>query len=205
MKKGIVAIICLFTAFGLYSQYWGGGAVGGFSVNQVDGDQLGGYKKLGLVAGVYAHYDFNDKASLQPEILFSQRGARESNEVLFYHFRGNYIDVPVLFSYKVWEGSGNKLRLEIGPQPGALIGATVATFNKNNKQEVSSFLKRFNLDAVAGIDFYTNSKVSFNVRAGYSMLRANKDQSGSPLSYRGGWWHRYIQFTLRYDLKPGGR
>ena len=186
-----------------HGQYWGGGIIVGFSASQIDGDSYGGYKKLGPLLGGFARYEFDEKFSLQPEIVFNQRGAREVTDATFYHVRINYIDVPVLLNYRAWSNGNQSLQLQAGPQFGVLLGATGAVGDRDNKVDISSFYHRFDLNGVAGLDFYVTPNISVNGRFGYSIIRTNKNLTGSGnFGFRSRQVHKFVQFSLRYDLKP---
>ena len=199
----MIAGFLLLSALVGHGQYWGGGIIAGFSASQIDGDSYGGYKKLGPVLGGFARYEFNEKFSLQPEIVYNQRGAREVKDATFYHVRNNYIDVPVMLNYRAWSNGNQSIQVQAGPQFGALLGATGAVGDKDNKVDISGSFNRFNLDGVGGADFYVASNLSINGRFGYSIIRTNKNLTGSGnFGFRSRQVHKYVQFSLRYDLKP---
>lgn len=76
----------------------------GFNTTQIHGDDLAGFKKFGLNAGVGAHVMFTDKWSMSMEILYSQRGAsshlviKDSYED-WRKIKLDYAEVPILFNY----------------------------------------------------------------------------------------------------------
>ena len=69
--------------------------------------------KTGFVAGAFLGIKFNDKFAIQPEILYSQQGAKlEADE-----FNLNYVNVPVIIKYYLVQG----LNIQVGPQFGFMV------------------------------------------------------------------------------------
>ncbi|HEX8350685.1 MAG TPA: porin family protein [Hymenobacter sp.] len=73
--------------------------------------------KIGLQAGLLANFGLSDMISIQPEVLYSQKGTQNKDNS-DDKFKFNYIDVPVLV--KVNAGG---LFFEGGPQVGFLASA----------------------------------------------------------------------------------
>jgi hypothetical protein len=143
--------------------------------------------KLGFMGGVMLNADLTGDGflSVQPEVLFSQKGFENkpteySRTVLGAGYTEkregnvnyNYLDVPVLF--KVNAGG---LILEAGPQYSYLLGASNKTrttrtntltgrtesFDATNQNDVSS-LKRSELGYVAGVGYQAENGLSLNLR-----------------------------------------
>lgn len=78
---------------------------GGFTLSQIDGDEVYGFKQTGLTTGIGLLLPFNtDKPNdgfvLSAEILFSQRGAKNTNKYPFkYNCKLGYIDIPFIINY----------------------------------------------------------------------------------------------------------
>lgn len=72
-----------------------------------DGGSMSGDAKVGFTFGGFAHVAINDKFSIQPELNFSQLGAKldGASETL------NYLAIPVSAKYHL-----NKFSLFAGPQ-----------------------------------------------------------------------------------------
>ncbi len=86
-----------------------GGALIGLNLAQVDGDRYFGYKKPGIVAGVFVNVQLSAKWGLGVEMLYSQKGSRgdavvESVYAGTYiaqcHIGLSYIELPVVVRYK---------------------------------------------------------------------------------------------------------
>jgi hypothetical protein len=83
---------------------------------------------LGFHAGLYYRAPLGDFLAIQPEILFSQRGADFSSGNIFtdeMSLRLNYIDVPVLGVLQLTD----HFNVHVGPYVGFLIGDPSGTLN----------------------------------------------------------------------------
>jgi hypothetical protein len=71
----------------------------GATVSQMRGDELRGFRKWGITAGVGAMVDLTEdnKWHLSMEAAFSQRGAynNTSSPYALFHFTMNYVDIPL--------------------------------------------------------------------------------------------------------------
>lgn len=95
------------------------------TISYEDEDDLEGVDKqarLGLVAGAFARIPFTPMLSVQPEILYSQRGVKlsvEENELGLegsFTTKIDYLEVPVLLRYAIpATATGLEIGLEGGP------------------------------------------------------------------------------------------
>lgn len=78
---------------------------------------------VGFHAGLFLVVDLSKKFSFRPEIEYIQKGVRDSGypsvNIPSYKITVSYIQVPVIFSYKIF----NKLCVEAGPGFGYLISS----------------------------------------------------------------------------------
>lgn len=80
-------------------------AVLGITAAQLGGDSLSGYDKLGMTTGLRLGYDFNSKFDIAMELLYAQRGSRQS---LGFSDDGenttvlNYVEIPVYVTLNDW-------------------------------------------------------------------------------------------------------
>ena len=149
------------------------GLKGGYNLATYSGtDSKGSEYKSGFTAGVYANFGIADNISVQPEVLFSQKGASIDN------FQGlpttrfkttlEYIDVPVLFRLNTGE-DGKGLFFELGPQASFLVHnrdftqtgntSTQSTDNTNDAD-----LNKTVIAYVGGIGYQITSGLSLGLR-----------------------------------------
>ncbi len=121
----LVSFICLFSF--TYGQGLNVDAIVGFNASQLDGDQMAGFNKLGLLMGGAAGVDLRDDFAVQLRVLFSQKGSRfTEKDPVDFNYRLNYLDFPLIFNYRLNESlfeSAENFGLEAGLQYSILLGA----------------------------------------------------------------------------------
>ena len=116
---------------GIPSRRFGATIFAGFNASQIDGDESAGFNKVGINAGLRSDIFLTAKTELNIGIRFSQRGSRPDNKEIFldeFIYGLNYIQVPVLFTYKDWfqkEGNFHKVRAFGGFSFGRLVGTNL--------------------------------------------------------------------------------
>ncbi|GAB2772584.1 hypothetical protein HNQ93_000788 [Hymenobacter luteus] len=99
----------------------GFGIKGGFTAANFRGDDKKNFGNEGIYntfhAGVYAQFGFNDKFSIQPEVLYSRQGFKGDNpastsQTGTYTTRLDYVQVPVLLVYNFLDN----VSVHVGPQ-----------------------------------------------------------------------------------------
>ena len=73
--------------------------------------------KVGLHIGAFAEIFFTDKFALQPELLYSMQGAKDSEVDIKANY--DFINIPIMAKYYVVDG----LAVEAGPYVGFLMKA----------------------------------------------------------------------------------
>ena len=113
MKNTILLCMILTILFtgGLYSKDIGYGAKGGLNIAKKIGedaeyDGISPKSKLGLTAGGFVTYPINDKLTVRPEILITQKGARYKGDTSDgYEYKEKvkmtWLDIPILAVFQV--------------------------------------------------------------------------------------------------------
>ncbi len=165
-------LFCLsFSPAYIFSQAFHGGVMAGLVGSQVAGDTYSGFKKAGMFAGGYVGWEFTKHSGLQLELEYFQKGSRknpdpEKNDYDQYLFRANYVELPVLYQYKIdW------FILEAGPSAGFLMGY----YEEKDYQTISNLQgynrpARVTLQLNAGIRFLIREKFGFDFRYNFSLL-----------------------------------
>ena len=122
MKKLFFTLLIVFFSFSIFSQSFNGGAMFGIVGSEVDGDSLGGLKKVGLAASFFTSLRFSKTFSLQFEILYIQKGSQknadfDAGDFKSYKLKTDYFELPVLFQIQVV----NWFQLEAGPSIAFLV------------------------------------------------------------------------------------
>jgi len=150
MKKLILGIFVSFFAFSMQAQKIDLGVKLGanFSnMSDVSGVKL--KNKTGLVAGAFVAIG-TDKFAVQPELLYSQQGAKTD----LGNFDLDYVNVPIMFKYYL---VGNLLNVQVGPQFGFLTSQSL-------KDQVDT--KDFDFSGAAGLGL--DLPLGFRVDARYN-------------------------------------
>jgi hypothetical protein len=151
MRKFILLFSFVFFAVAGYSQFVVFGAKAGLNIATVTGNAVIDSKFLpSFHVGGFANFLLNENFMVQPEILYSGKGAKSANQGTF---RYGYINVPVLLQYKTASG----FFLEAGPQIGFLLSAKVKYSNgssdikENTKSTDYSFVGGAGYKSAMGI------------------------------------------------------
>jgi hypothetical protein len=100
------------------------GLRGGFSQANLYGDDISGSDfRPGFSGGVFATYDVNSSFSIQPEVLYTTKGAKNvQTPTGLTRLRADYLEVPVLFKLSAPLKPVTP-RLYVGPSLGILLNA----------------------------------------------------------------------------------
>lgn len=87
------------------AQFFDAGFVLGPSFSQIEGDDVAGYKKLGINAGIMVEANFSEEVVASMEILYVQKGSASTlidNQGFTNDFRisHEYIEIPFVVSYQ---------------------------------------------------------------------------------------------------------
>ncbi|MDX5347564.1 MAG: PorT family protein [Hymenobacteraceae bacterium] len=159
----------------------------GAVASQVDGDNLAGFHKPGLVFGGSSAFLFTDKFSLQPEILYIQKGSKTTNKHDYYlKYRLNYISIPVIAQYKFHE----KFTAQGGLSADYLISA-----RKNEGfdffEPVDEGFKKIDVNAIGAVEYKLSDNFGLNLRYRYSVRGISSI----------GLYNNLVVISLRYYLQ----
>ena len=183
MKKIFFAALMLLMASGAFAQIRVGVKAGGNLstitkfCNSGNKDWLDKAKmKFGFHAGAFLDFVFNERLSLQPELLYSAQGtdftAHYSGELHSGCISLGYINVPVLLKINIAEG----LSAEIGPQIGFLVSAMDKQFNEGVEtyscdMKKEKVCKDIDVTAVAGLSYTFADNFVVSARYGLGLTK----------------------------------
>jgi hypothetical protein len=164
MKKNILVLVAVLVFGASNAQEVKFGVKGGMNVSDFIGKTDGAdfKSRVGFNVGGFIAIKFSEQFTLQPEVLFSEQGAKLDNLedviVNLYEdgnakFKLSYINIPIMFKCYIDE----KFNLEFGPQIGFLTSAKIAVKLNDYNQTVSKDAK----------DFFESIDLGLNVGAGY--------------------------------------
>lgn len=143
--------------------------------------------------GAVAEIFINEKFSVQPEILYSAQGSQFDLDEYTYvgseiahlemdnQLKINYINIPIMAKYYLWEG----LNVQVGPQFGFLTSAKVhvdkikvngnsASVSTNDKSVKDQF-KSFDLGINFGAGYELPVGIFFDARYNVGLTKVNKE------------------------------
>ncbi len=149
-----------------------GGIFLGANLSQVDGDNRGGYNKVGLRSGAVVYYKFGENPWIaQFELVYSQKGSFDNtiqgsnvgNFIEKYRLNVNYFQVPLIINYFY----NNKYLLGIGGAYNALINSKeiIHSINGTGNFDPSVFrFERHTFDVVFNGAIHFKNNYIFSVR-----------------------------------------
>jgi hypothetical protein len=165
------------------------GLKGGFNVATLNTSYITYQPRLSYHLGGLAHIHITDKWGLQPEVVYSDQGGRRYLNTEYQRVSLQYVNVPVILQYFTMKG----LRLETGPQLGALIRARSTyrgeTADLRNQYTPMDFSWAF------GIGYLTKSNWGGDLRYNLGISNDNMENS---ISKR----NTVLQLGLFYQFGP---
>lgn len=127
--------------------------------------------KIGLQAGALANFGLSDLISIQPEVLYSQKGYQlEADSDI--KLKLNYIDIPVLVKV-----NADGLFFEAGPQLGILAGAKIT--DGDDDEDVKDGYNTVDFGYVAGLGYQAESGPMIGLRYNGGISNIIKNGSDS--------------------------
>jgi len=176
------ALFFLLTCFiqKAISQKFNSGFQLGLNTSQITGDNLAGYNKAGLTAGIWVNRQLSERLSIWMELSYLPKGSKMLNRPSdsipdYYRLHLNYIEVPLSINYRLLP----KMSLEMGISCGAYISHSEEDVNGDLSGIYGprEQFKRTDLSFNAGLNWHFNSKWMFNVRNANSIFPVrNHDQ-----------------------------
>jgi hypothetical protein len=137
--------------------------------------------------GVYGKYNLSDRLSINPEMLFSQKGysydRTSEGPVAFEHL--NYLNLPVMAGVNLF----NKMDLLFGPEVGYLL----------NQGE---YYRKFDFGLAMGANFYVGQKAYLGFRYSHGLISVvDTDKRQLPTNDKVDFQNKAYQFSIGYRLK----
>ena len=201
MKTKFLIIAALLSASLSLAQSFDFYVIGGITINQIDGDRIGGYNKLGEMFGAGIKRKFSERQNITLELDYIQKGKRsidavESND---YSTILHYIDLPIIAHYQI-----RKYTLDAGISLATLIHYKFL-YNDALNETPTYTPNHFDIDYVFGVSYLASEKWSLSLRLTQSII-AMGDRIPSD-TYRANWWtnpgamyNRSLSIALQYHL-----
>lgn len=211
LRNFLLAILiasAVFFSLKTTAQQFNGGLMAGLAASQVAGDTYSGFNQPGIFFGGFVNLNVSPRSSFQMELEFFQKGSKknpepEKNDYDDYHFRANYVELPLLYQFIFLDW----FKMEIGPSAGFLISAN-EDMNGEKISENYDWNKpaavtlQFNL----GMHIHLFNNFSLNVRTNNSLfnIRSQK-RSGDVRRFWGyGQYHDSLVLSIFYTFRKKG-
>jgi len=203
MKIAIISIL-LIIVISTHSraQYFDAGFVCGLAATQVDGDGNAGYDKAGPIAGIWVGRRLNHVLYTRMELRYIQKGSYakttqdDGATIGFYRMRLNYLEMPVVFGYRLNNGFNALLGLSAGYLGKALEMNEFGSFPAEDIQKFHKFEFAWRF----GIEYNQSEHWAFNVMYSYSMFPIRPHKGNITYRWDRGQYNNVIELVARYKL-----
>lgn len=177
----------------------------GINGTQIDGDDLSGFNKPGLLAGGALNIGLGSKSGLQLELLYTQRGSQPSKQERAGYgqivWNVQYISIPVFFNYELVDKFYLKLGLSFNPllRSSRKYGSADPIINTADFRslDVSTFF---------GVAYQFTPEWEVSFRHSYSIFPINhvalNEIRGIQRFASGDAYHNVLSFYVSYILNP---
>jgi hypothetical protein len=165
MKKLIIAASAVIFSISASAQHTSFGFKGGLNISDFSDDSDVNFKsRTSFHLGGLAHIHLTRNFALQPELVYSEQGAKISS----VEYRFNYLNIPVLLQYM----AGNGFRIQTGPQLGLLVSGKAKS--GNTTVDIKDELKKADFAWSIGASYLSPARVGIDVR--YNLGISNLDE-----------------------------
>ena len=195
---------CGILTYNTTAQSFGGGIIAGASTSQVAGDMLGGFNKIGLLAGGYTNLKLKENIRFQFEITYMEKGSRnpnmhESNHPSYrkIEITLSYIEIPITVNLQQKENLG----VELGIIPAFNISATLNSAYEKNISVPNPQYKKYDLGVCAGINYHITDNIILNTRISNSIIPIRPHVSGATNGWNKGQYNTVLSFAIHYKIR----
>ena len=201
-----VVLFCGILTINSHAQSFGGGIIAGASTSQVAGDMLGGFNKIGLLAGAYTNLKIKENLKLQLEIIYIEKGSRNPNMHEFNHpnegrieITLSYIEMPLTINLQQKENLG----VELGIIPAFNMSSSWNNAIEKNisiPKETPQY-KKYDLGVCAGINYHITDNIILNTRISNSIIPIRPHVSGATFRLNKGQYNTVLSFAIHYKIR----
>ena len=182
MKKMLLAAMAVFVVCGAFAQrnYHGQasfqwGAKAGRNISKLT--NLGVDMKPSIYAGVFAEFGVTHWMGIQPELVYSRQGFKTEFEGISHKFRYNYLNLPILAKFYIWD----KLSFDTGPQFGILLNATDKYKQDGEKTKADiEDAKNFDVSWALGVSYRFGGNYDISFRYNLGLMKVHDIEGDKP-------------------------
>lgn len=128
--------------------------------------------RISVNLGGLAHIHLSKEFALQPELLFSGQGYKQTISNVKYKTNLNYVQLPILLQYMI----GTGFRIETGPQFGALLSAKYKSGDVS--VDVKDQYKKIDAAWVFGAGYLIKNGFGIDARYNLGLGKINNNNNG---------------------------
>jgi hypothetical protein len=169
MVRILFILAFLFSAGEINAQRFNAFAAGGIVASQVSGDNLGGFDKAGVSVGLGVSTPLAKRLSMSMEIRYVQKGSRRPSKLdqgdpRQYLLRLNYLEVPVMVSYRINE------RFDAGA--GFTAGYLLSSYEENENGELifNDPFEKTEIGVAGSVGYMITEQLKLQLRGLQSLL-----------------------------------
>ena len=191
MKRYVsMALAFMFITGTINAQHVNLGVKGGLNLYNIQNDNGAKYdSKAGFHLGLLGHIHLSKHFAMQPELVYSQQGAKYTTSGVETKIDLGYINIPVMFQYMF----DNGFRIQAGPQLGIMVNAESET--NGVETELNDNLAAIDFALGAGLG-WIHVPSGFGVDARYNFGITNINENSSVKSS-----NRGFQLGVFYQFK----
>lgn len=163
MKKIILSVLMLSVTFFVSQAQVQYGLKAGanfytFGGDEVENEDLN--SKFGLHIGGLVNFSVSEKFKVQPEIVFSIQGSKQTDGTDELNWNFNYLNIPIMAQFYV----SNGFFLETGPQIGFNLKAEIKDEESGTTFDLDDEIKSSDISWGLGAGYKTASGFGFGAR-----------------------------------------
>jgi hypothetical protein len=167
----LILILAAVSSEATFGQIAGKGLKFGMTISNLNGAgaETGLTSQVGFSAGGFLILNLAGVFSIQPEILFTQKGAEFESGANYYEYHYSYVEVPILLKLTLAnENAAIRPSIYAGPFVGFKASAKLETYLDPDQEES----KEENLHSVRSIDagFVVGAGADFRIGPGSILL-----------------------------------
>ena len=171
------------------------GLKAGGTLSNLVGADADSYKNLfGFHAGIFANLGITDMVAFQPELLYSQKGAKQpipNEEDVTRRF--HYVDVPLAFHV-----NADGLFFEAGPQVGFLVAAQ-SKF-RSTSTDIKDNYNTVDFGYLAGLGYQRKAGLGVGLRYNGAFTNVRKEITIANVSFQDRARNSAFQLYLTYSF-----
>jgi len=198
MRKLLLFVFIVVGTKSLIAQSFGYKMIAGFNFCQIDGDQMGGYNKLGYRFGVASFVNVKDKDEVGLEITYSLKGSRTANNpdnpppfIVKYSY--GYVEFPIYYQKQI-----KKFGVRVALVPGYVVKGKE---DRGGGFTTQDNLRKFELSSILGANYKINNNLAFYMHYQYSITSIiDRTKPQSSVYWRKGVYNNIISAGLQLSF-----